>query len=448
MNSPGTQEIEDYLSQLRSKGNIDSEGHFTVAGLRAVGKLATFLLEDESDWILKIIQAACAAEARELHIKQTHRSTQVQFKLPFPLDLQDFEKNLVSLAAQATQPGVDDLINGLRAVGMGQLRTWVASLSVNGEKALISCNSGELAAERRREERPAENITELALGIAYPENQSGKLGGILRFGEAVQNEHMTLLSKARTCSIPLFLDGRRIDDLFEPTLATALQSRVFLGVDTASDSAFPSLRIPAALRSSLGEKLQAKLNAHTPLHLAPLPPERRASSIHRWYFNYSCQEKLGKGDNFQRAVPSPSRVFLVRKGVVVGRKNLGFSHAISVDVFMSADGLRTDLTGLKVEPDDEQVSLAKQAIRDSSPFLQEILAQLTDYSARPLSRDLLMYGGIGVLSLLSPWFAVKAVTGAVSGLMLARSAQNQRELVQDCKDRLLDFCELLKRSPS
>ena len=34
--------LDDYLLQLRGKGNFDSEGVFTVAGTRALGKLAAF----------------------------------------------------------------------------------------------------------------------------------------------------------------------------------------------------------------------------------------------------------------------------------------------------------------------------------------------------------------------------------------------------------------------
>ena len=37
-------QIENYLAHLRLTGQVDSEGSFTVSGLRAVGKLAVFLL--------------------------------------------------------------------------------------------------------------------------------------------------------------------------------------------------------------------------------------------------------------------------------------------------------------------------------------------------------------------------------------------------------------------
>lgn len=440
MNNPDSHQLENYLAQLRHSGQVDSEGSFTVAGLRAVGKLAAFLLFDESDWLLKIVQAAVLGQASELQIKQTQKSTQIFFNLPFKVELAKFEKTLVSTTTKSPEPGLEHLACGLRAVGVGQLRDWFLLLSSHTERASISCLEGLVSAERQLEQEPVEG-TRISVGVAYPQGQHGKVGGLIRFGEAIQHEHSHLLTKARTCPIPLYLDGRRIDDLFEPKMASVLQERAFLGVNTPGPRAGQSIPIPQALRSSESFRVKDRFNPHAPFYLSPRPSNHCASSLQRWYYNYSTsKESLNKKSGFFfQPIPTPSRVYLVRHGVVVGRTSLGIHHPISVDVFLNSEDLRSDLTDLQVEPTDREVEMAKDEIRAAAPFLQHIEQLLAEHSSRPLSQELMLYGGLGTLGLLSPVFAMKAAAGAITAVMLARSAKNHGLLVADCRKQLSQF---------
>ena len=167
-----------------------------------------------------------------------------------------------------------------------------------------------------------------------------------------------------------------------------------------------------------------------------------ARSLQRWYFNYTTTREsvhnTGTGFYFQE-IPSPSRICLIRHGVMVAEKNMGLLHPISVDVFLPADHLRSDLTGLKVRPTDEDIALAKDEIRAALPFLERLFFQLQEHSPRPKKRQLLMYGGLGALGLLIPTLALKAVAGTVSTVLLARAAQQHQEIVNDCIKHLESF---------
>jgi hypothetical protein len=431
--------LEDYLSKFRERGQHDSEGFFTVAGTRAIGKLAEFLLPEKTDWLLKMVQAACLSGSAQLHIKQAHKSTQFQLQLPYKLDLDLFEKRLTSASVSGLEPGVADLIAGLRAVGVGQLRDWVASLTVGHEKAFVTCFEGQVTSERLHGESQAVEGTGVVVGVSYPHDQSGKIGGLIRFGEAVQNEHLALVQKTRACPIPLYLDGSRLDDLREPKLSNALRPRAFLGINVTSQPGNPRIRIPGALHAAESPAEAKEFHSQAPFLVPPLPGDREAGSIIRWYYNYGRREEPGKGHVFLQAIPTPSRVYLVRHGVVVGRRNMGVIHPISADVFISADHLRGDLTGLYIDPSTEEVEFAKEGLRLSADFLQEVLERLTRIQSRPFSKDLLLYGGLGALSLLSPWFALKAVTGTVSGIMIARAAKNDKRVLADCIAKLEEF---------
>lgn len=438
--------LDDYLLQLRGKGNFDSEGVFTVAGTRALGKLAAFLLPAKSDWILKIVQGACGAQAPEIRIKQTHRSTQFSFQAPYPVDLDLFERYLLVTGPQKDDRGLHDLTSGLRAVGMGeQQRDWVARLTVGAREAFLSCVEGQLTSQRFMTETPGpEESTEVALGIAYPANESGKLGGLIRFGEAVQNEHAALLLKTRICPVPLFLDGERLDNVHEPNFASALQQRIFLGINACTQQGWPSMPVPSGLVPVKGPPETKAFFSNDPYLVPHLPLDGQATSILRWHYNYSRREQPGKGQSFLQAVPTPSRVHLVRRGVVVGSKSVGVVHPVSADIFISADHLRSDLSGLQVSPGNEEADVAKEGMRQSLGYLGHLQDLLSEIKSRPWSRDVAMYGGIGALALLSPWFALKAVAGTVSGVMLYKAAKTDRRVLTDCREQLHDFLHLTR----
>jgi hypothetical protein len=444
--SDSSNALDDYLSQLRGKGNFDSEGVFTVAGTRALGKLAAFLLPNKSDWILKIVQGACGAEAPEIRIKQTHRSTQISFQAPYPVDLDLFERYLLVTGSQTEDRGLHDFTSGLRAVGMGQQqRDWVARLTVGDNESFLSCVEGQLTSQRFQLESPGpEDITQIALGIAYPANESGKLGGLIRFGEAVQNEHAALLLKTRVCPVPLLLDGERLDNVREPNFASALQQRVFLGINACTQQGWPSLQIPSGLVPFKSPPEAKAFFSNDPYLVPHLPLDGLATSIQRWYYNYSRREQPGKEQKFLQAVPTPSRVHLVRRGVVVGSKSVGVVHPISADIFISADHLRSDLSGLQVSPGNQEADLAKEGMRQSLGYLGHLEDLLAEIKTRPFSRDVAMYGGLGALALLSPWFALKAVAGTVSGVMLFKAAKADHRVLSDCREQLHDFLLLTR----
>lgn len=431
-------DLDDYLTRLKEKGRHDSEGVFTVAGNRALGKLSQFLLPEKSDWILKMVQAGCCAEASGISLKQTHRSTQIEVIFPHQIDLDRFENALTTPTVVSSEPGSADLIVGLRAVGVGQQRDWVASLTAGRAKSIVTCVEGQVTSERLKPESPVDG-THIQIGVSYPQSESGKIGGLIRFGEAVQNEHTTLLSRVRACPIPISLDGRRLDDLCEPSLSSALRPRVFLGINFTSQQGDTPIRVPPGLRPANSRPVASEFHSPAPF-LVPMPPaEQHCTSIQRWFYNYSRREEPGKSHIFQQAVPTPSRVYLVRHGVIVGRRNLGFTDPISSDVFLCADHLRSDLTGLSVDPEEAEVEIAREGLRQSRQFLQELSYKLEQTQSRPFSKDLLFYGGLGALTLLSPWFAVKALTGTVTGVMLARAVKADKRVLADCIEKIDAF---------
>ena len=449
MSHDKARELDSYLSLMREPGQIDSEGVFTISGLKAIGKLGSSLLRNKEDWILKVIQAACVGGASSLNITQTKSSTQIRYLIPHEFSMPDLERALTAPLTESENPGLNELASGLRALDMGQNRDWVAKVHVRGQVFLIGCSDSSISSRRTHAERDIGEQTDISLGISYPAGESGKIGGLVRFGTAIQNEHSILLAKARACPIPLFLDGRRIDDLFESRKESVYLEHSFLGVMASKPDSDLSIQIPGALKENEGFQVQDRFATNAPFYLPPFPEDRKASALLRWHYNYeifhdSTKKKNREGSFSFAAVPTPSRIHLVRHGVVVGTGILGITHPISVNIFLPAEHLRSDLSGLTAKTTDVEVELAKQKIRQSGPFLRELCKALKAHKARPRKKDLLVYGGLGALGLIFPVFAVKAVAGAATALAYQRAAKTQKRLIEDCAMQLRDIEGRLK----
>lgn len=433
-------DLDQYIARLKQSGHVDSEGCFTVAGDRAVGKLSKFLLESSGDWILKLVQAACASGAQELGIRQTRLSTQAQYHCPYLIDLTLLEQCLVDPMAKLQSRGLHHLITGLRALQASEGRTWVARIASGEQQTLLQCVDRQVSARRLLLPTPVEGA-EISLAATYPGDEFGKLGGV-RFGASIQEEHSALLARVRACPIPLYLDGRRIDDLREPPL-TALQTRLFLAV-TYSNGDENGLVVPHVVRSKFGvQKRGDPLTSHTPFYLGRVPLQQKSRSIIRWYFNYTVTGDATPKRTEVQKVPAGSRVVLIRDGVVVGSRGLGIQHPISVDILMNADHLKSDLSGLKVDPSLDEVNLAKLELKSSKSDLREIGEALGQHTPGPSTSSLLLYGGLGAVGLLLPVLGAKLVVGGLSALKLRHSAQKRKYLADFAKKATYEFEEYL-----
>ena len=231
-----------------------------------------------------------------------------------------------------------------------------------------------------------------------------------------------------------------MDDLTTDTLKLGLENKSFLAISGAPDSGPQALRVPGGVAREEGFQLEDRFADSAPFYTSQVEPNGRVTSLQCWYFNFTTsRENLHKAGFFFQPVPTPSRVFLVRRGVVVGCRYFGLRHAISVDIYLRADTLKSDLTGLKVEVTDTEMEIAGDELLRSGEFLERLTGVLQHHTPRPLKQQMLLYGSLGALGLMAPIFALKAVAGTVTTLLLANSARNHRKVVTECIRQLDDF---------
>lgn len=432
--------LNHFLSSFQEAGRLDSTGVFTMSGRKAVGKLASRLLAQPADWVLQVVQAACRADAPELRISQTSKATHLEFLLPYVVDFQALEHSLAMGTASA-QPGIDELSSALRVVGLGQDRSWVARLRTNQATHWVLVKGGEASLETVPDQNGLPAVTEVLVGVAFPAGESGKVGGLVRFGAAIQNEHEALVQRTRACPIPLWLDGERADTLQRPnTLSSGFEHEAFLGVALGSEPSRPLIGVPRGLAQSQPSNVRDRFIDPHPFYLPPFEGKTSGSSILRVAFHYHREQHARNGRSYLfRPLPIPSRVLLVRHGVVVGKRNLGITEPIAVDVYLDGNHERSDLTGLEVEVTPGHITAARAELRDLEPFFAALLSELEAHRARPNTREIALYGGLGgVALLLAPWPLKLAALGAAAAKLHLTVIQHQKVL-RDCLVELAAF---------
>lgn len=431
--------LEDLLGSLGEAGRWDSRGSFTLSGRKAAGKLARSLLPDPADWILKVVQAVCQAKAPELRISQTHKATHLAFRLPYPVDMRALEASLTRAVTPA-QPGLEDLCSALRVVGLGQERPWVARLRSEESLHWVLVDDGMVSLESSPEPDGPRGQTEVLIGLAFPPGESGKVGGLVRFGAAIQNEHEALAQRARACPVPLWLDGERLDTMRRSANLAGFEREVFLGVVSGSQPTATPIRFPDGVEESQSQKMGANLEDPNPFHLPDASQRGEGSSLLRIAFRYNSERHPRERTNrVFRPLPTPSRVLLLRHGVVVGRRNLGFSEPVAVDVYLNADHERSDLSGLEVDVQPHHVEQARAELRELGEVLSLLERKLSAHICPPRRLDLALSAGVsGTALFLAPW-PVKLVALGLSAWNLRNSAFQQQKVIDLCRLELSAF---------
>ena len=431
--------LDGLLTSMEAGGELDSQGVFTLAGRRAAGKLARELLSDPADWILKVVQSVCRAKASELSIHQTGKSTHFAFSFPFALDLRALELSLTQAQA-ASQPGVEELATALRVVGLAQERAWVLRVVMGAATHWIVVNRGEVSVEMGSEGATHEGGTDLLLGIAYPPGQAGKVGGLVRFGAAVQQEHEALLSRTRACPVRLLLDGVRLDDMARTEGLATLENELFLGLTMGQH---PSEREPISWPQGVGQQKASwftdRLWNSGPFYLPELKQSEGSSLLRVAYRFQEEGVRRGSLDSTFRSLMTSSRVVLVRHGVVVGRRNLGISAPIGVEVYLCADQDVANLSGLEVDVQPTHLNQALAELTQLGPFLRELQFALASYTGKPRRRDWARGAGVALVSsVFLPWPANVLGWGvAAVGVHVAR--RQYQKFIADCRQECAAF---------
>lgn len=442
-------ELEQFLNQESSVGQVESAGVFTVAGDAAVGKLAAFQLPRKSAWVLKVVQAAVASRAGSLDIQQKVDASFFVFEPAEPLTVQELQAAILG-SVQAAVPALEHLASGLRAVGFGDKRHFTLALEADGWQYLLWWDGKQLM--RRDQQGVAVERPRLRLGVAYPRDDRGRrIGGLMR-GERAGEEYLELVRHACACPIPLRVDGRRLDNLERYKEKGGLKTFSSLLLCLAwSDQ--PQSGVAFGLPQGLpsegeGWRPTDKFTDKRPFKVVADSGADGVKSLWRLDYHYRIESHRSKYKSFQfNSVPEWSMVRWLKDGVVVHQemlKTLG-PTAVTLTAYLCADDLPTDLSGLQLRQSEQMDIRQREALRSLVPALPELGRGISNHKPLPFGMHAALWGGIGLAALTAiPSFG-KTVFGVVSAAQLLLSAHDKRQIVKECEHQLDVFANRLRR---
>lgn len=413
-------ELEKFLLEQVGEGQHDSAGKFTLARGKALEKLANFQLPRETAWVSKLVQAAVAGGSSGIAVRQTPTDTFFVFEPPAGWTLTSVEEAFYDPEV-CPERALDHFKRGLWPVSIRDMRPF--RLVLPGSTEALFWTGEEF--QRRKAEPPKY----LELTVSHRSRLQG--GGFSYYFLGIESARgnaaimRELCENCFTCPIPLKVDGRRLDALqgcprhgFSPS---SYPIRVALAEADLPDFRPPRLTYGGYTPINAGE---SQLN--TIFQPKVKVPERIGVGL----LLCASIEKVALGDA-SRPIPLPrsSTLNWVRDGVIVGREALAVSQlSCAAGLFISADGLETDLTGFGLIRSEEVQRRQLAACRAVLPFIRETSVSLDVYVRSVLNRAYLMGGlmflGGLILTAVNPLSGFFIAGGGATGGAAVTAAVN------------------------
>jgi hypothetical protein len=333
-----------FLSEQMSEGTVEGQGQFTVSHTQAARKLAKFALPRPSAWVTKLVQAANRWNCSAVQMRQTSTETLFHFTLPRLREIPTEDAIVASLLSGKVggQSALDAFCLALRAL-VEQANLSFILVADDGfvqPRPVYSGHHYGALSERERMDKRFRPQPGLSLTVYHrpPTTRDDDLFDVL----ARLRSYIPVIEELdRYChvsSVPLLLDGRRVDSLIEsPGLGFSRSVRplFFLGLNALSHSP-ESMPLPQDFEEKLVSLLshsrritrsyggEGRFQAALVGQVQAFPPLLELSRLKR-----------------------RSRLLWVTDGVIVEEEQLDVrTTAVGLNIFINGAGLPTDLTAV------------------------------------------------------------------------------------------------------
>ncbi len=394
--------LEELLSEHHAEGDWDSRGSFTTIASKALSKLASYQLPRTSAWVLKFVQAAVVASCSSLRFESESISSELKVTFEGG-DFGSFEQLTDAWTSPVATVSLAQkhLLVGLRAVSISQKRRvnlgWYGPDGVRGSVAWTGLELADLRSQPGKQPKFA-----VLSFIVRPGPDNTNFSGWAK-------EVAELQSFAVACPIPLYLDGE------------------MLGMFGMEDQ----VMVRKPILSGFLEDFEGSQGALFPVH--DVSEERYAAA---WTL-------------YRHVLQARGVVSWVQYGVVCQEEEFGERASWQLRLFLPADHLETDLTGLHLRfPEENSVkksighavsAVGYQISKDSSQISTAI-------DSLHNNEELGVWAVIGLamatsLTLIPVLHVFSLGAGVVSGLgfRLFHRAHQQRTIL-DSRQELQRWC--------
>lgn len=345
--------LDDFLHTARAAGVADSEGVFSISQAKAMQKMARYSLPYPEAWILKVVQAAVTWKASEIVVRQTRLYTTIEF---CPAEKKNIptEEEVVSTLLGDTQASaipVGKLCLGLRTLVQLEDYSFILTLNTGRSEArpLYAGRDAQALPQMHRLRLARSESAGVKLVVIHLRDGENLVGRLvyrfvpwLRRDRQIANE---LAQNAGICNVPIRLNGRPLTDL--------LQSGVY-GLNSETRPLLLSgVKSP---REPLLQLAENSREALIPYYARPSEvSDRGESEFSAWYLCQAYRKAVLPGRN-PGLEQTNHEIHWVCDGVVVQREAFLLpTYLLKLVVFLNAEGLQTDITGLLLKDSEEKI---------------------------------------------------------------------------------------------
>ena len=374
--------LENYLSREALAGQVEGKAEFTLNPEAAWRKLGSLQLPNPDAWILKVVQAAVISQAGSVRVTQTRKTTLILVGGVPSWSLHDLLESLFEMKADKGE-AIEQLAVAVRALVSRPEHT-VSFSFPDGEKVRWN---GRLLEDEERQPPTGD----FALEIGH--KREGSFGDWLQQNAEARAFMLGLSQQLEKycyrCPVPVLLDGRRI----ESPARTLLDSS--LGLGEKNDPAFVREDILANWKEKNPENKWGEEQPFFEVVLSDKPassgganhPGRAEAppTTGRLWLNYRLTKSPSRfSPRWEEFEDRSSRICLLRHGVIVEKRELELHGALGLEIILSADHLKTDLSGLKIVEDKEKAETLARGISAAIALLEEY--RLTFLRRAPIQR--------------------------------------------------------------
>ena len=282
----------------------------------------------------------------------------------------------------------------------------------------------------------------------------------------VAEEYQALVGRAYTCPIPLFVGGRRLDNLLpdppeKPTVFSGKpkEFRCPMSIGISPDQG-PPLRAFKSPESITGTQkkwsIGDRFTNSTPVHQDEVKLEYCQKY---WRLDFTFKATFWESNHtagrynwnlkFNHDVPFvKSHVHWVLDGVVVTSEELGTKQkGVSLHLYLSAADLELDLSGFGIsyKESEERESRVKAALKGFSTEIEKTRLSLRKIIPGPFmasAAPVFSFFGIHGMFFLK-LFPLYLAIGAYAGV---RSAKEKKRVIKECGAALESFQQNLSQS--
>jgi hypothetical protein len=302
-------------------------------------------------WVLKLVQAACAGGCAELKVMQLADTTTFTFK-GVEWTWSALSDALGRVAEGGTE-SLDHLATSLRWLARDVDRPFVLSLPDNH---LVKWDESAFSVEQT--EYATSKSPWLCVEHETSEQKASLLGKLTRKGAQLSAAiSTTLFHRACASSAPIFLDGLEVVGLHhDPRFAATRDTRPLLLLSVEPESKLPAFSMSLTQDWDSSEPQEApdvevqgaeKAPRDRATHgaVAILAAFLEEARVARGYLNSQRE--------YMRRLPQSRSSYLlwVQDGAVISEEELPLSTSIGFGLVVSAQGLRTDLSGFGLVQD-------------------------------------------------------------------------------------------------